>query len=111
MSIERNILLRATVETLIGLAADDGFSEAELLSALQARVPQTEVAADELSYDAAMRYERLQQIPFGEFKGCCVNQVPIDRLCCFADQEFVDGLRRYLKSARGRERIEKESGE
>ena len=109
MSIERNILLRSTVETLIGLAADEGFTEAELLSALHARLPQADVAADELSYDAAVRYERTTAMPYGEFCGAKIGDIAIERLCWYADQRFVDGLRRYLRSPRGRERIEKES--
>jgi len=48
-----------------------------------------------------------QPIPFGRFKGQPVDQVPLDMLEWYADQKFVDELRRYLRSSR----IQKEDEE
>lgn len=45
---------------------------------------------------------------FGEFAGTPVDDVPLDRLQWYADQEFVDNLRRYLKTARIRQEHERE---
>ena len=39
-------------------------------------------------------------IPFGEFRGKRIDEVPLDRLAWYADQTFVDDLRKYLASDR-----------
>ena len=39
-------------------------------------------------------------IPFGEFRGKRIGEVPLDRLCWYADTVFVDDLRKYLASDR-----------
>ena len=39
-------------------------------------------------------------IPYGEFRGLPVDQVPLERLEWYADQRFTDNLRRYLASRR-----------
>ncbi len=44
-----------------------------------------------------------RSMPFGEFVGVPIDDVPLDRLQWYADQEFVDNLRRYLKTARIRQ--------
>lgn len=41
-----------------------------------------------------------QPIPFGEFAGRRVDDVPLERLHWYADQRFTDDLRRYLRSGR-----------
>jgi hypothetical protein len=41
-----------------------------------------------------------ETMPFGEFAGMQVDAVPVDRLRWYADQFFVDDLRRYLESDR-----------
>ncbi len=41
-----------------------------------------------------------QLIPFGEFRTRRVDDVPLERLQWYADQTFVDDLRRYLNSDR-----------
>ncbi len=39
-------------------------------------------------------------VPFGEFVGRRVDDVPMERLRWYADQNFIDRLRRYLESDR-----------
>lgn len=46
-------------------------------------------------------------IPFGEFAGRRVDDVPLDRLEWYACQNFVDDLRRYLNA----DRIQRENDE
>lgn len=41
-----------------------------------------------------------ERLPFGEFVGQRVDDVPMDRLQWYADQTFTDDLRRYLESDR-----------
>jgi uncharacterized protein (DUF3820 family) len=41
-----------------------------------------------------------REVPFGEFRGRRVDEVPLERLLWYADQRFVDELRRYLHSSR-----------
>ena len=41
-----------------------------------------------------------QLMPYGEFAGKRVDDVPLERLAWYADQTFTDDLRRYLKSDR-----------
>ena len=40
------------------------------------------------------------RLPFGEFVGQRVDDVPMERLQWYADQTFTDELRRYLESDR-----------
>jgi hypothetical protein len=49
--------------------------------------------------DEAKAFGR-ELMPYGEFKGKAVDQVPLDRLCWYADQQFQRGLNRYLSSPR-----------
>ena len=39
-------------------------------------------------------------IPFGEFQGKRIDEVPLDRLVWYADQTLTNDLRRYLASDR-----------
>lgn len=41
-----------------------------------------------------------QLLPFGEYYGKRVDDVPLARLQWYADQTFIDDLRRYLDSKR-----------
>ena len=46
----------------------------------------------------AKRFGR-EEMPFGEFAGAkTIANVPLDRLRWYADQDFIDRLRRYLRS-------------
>lgn len=45
------------------------------------------------------RFEN-QLMPYGEFAGKSVKNVPLDRLQWYADQKFTDQLRLYLKSSK-----------
>lgn len=50
--------------------------------------------------DAELRRFGRELMPFGEFMGKRVDEVPLERLSWYADWSFVDQLRRYLKSER-----------
>lgn len=39
-----------------------------------------------------------ERMPFGEFAGFLVNDVPLNRLEWYSDQRFNEQIRRYLKS-------------
>lgn len=45
-------------------------------------------------------------MPFGEYQGVAVDQVPLERLEWYGDQSFTDDLRRYLQS----DRVTRETG-
>jgi hypothetical protein len=51
-----------------------------------------------LSDDEAVAWRRRTLVPFGEFRDQLVEHVPLDRLCWYADQHFIDELRKYLRS-------------
>lgn len=112
MSIERNVLIRSTVQAVVDLISEDGITEDELLKALQQRQPKQEepLPPEAFNDDQAKEFERLMRMPYGMHKGKKIIDVDINTLCWYADSRFNDNLRRYLKSARGRERIEKEVG-
>ena len=48
----------------------------------------------------AKAFGQQETMPFGEFAGMKVDDVPLDRLLWYADQTFTDDLRRYLESDR-----------
>jgi hypothetical protein len=52
-----------------------------------------------MSDGEVQRFER-EMIPFEAFRGKLVKDVPLERLQWYADQTFVDQLRRYLRSKR-----------
>lgn len=41
-----------------------------------------------------------QPMPYGQFQGKRIDEVPLDRLQWYADQSFTDDLRRYLTAER-----------
>jgi len=41
-----------------------------------------------------------QFMPFGEFEGVRIDEVPLDRLVWYAEQTFTEKLRRYIASRR-----------
>lgn len=47
-----------------------------------------------------------QLMPYGEFQGRRIDEVPLDRLQWYADQFFVDDLRRYLESRQIQKEVE-----
>lgn len=50
-----------------------------------------------MSGEEAKTFEE-QPMPFGEYKGCPIGTVPLDRLQWYANQQFTDELRRYITS-------------
>lgn len=56
-----------------------------------------EVSRTIMSREEAKTFEE-QPMPFGEYKGCPIGTVPLDRLQWYANQQFTDELRRYITS-------------
>ncbi len=50
--------------------------------------------------DAESRQFGAGVMPFGEYAGKRIDEVPLDRLEWYTEQSFVDSLRRYLRSRR-----------
>lgn len=50
-----------------------------------------------MSREEAKTFEE-QRMPFGEFQGSPIKDVPLDRLQWYANQQFTDELRRYITS-------------
>ncbi len=50
-----------------------------------------------MSREEAKTFEE-QPMSFGEYKGCPIGTVPLDRLQWYANQQFTDELRRYITS-------------
>lgn len=123
MSVSENMTVRDALDTVLGLAAD----EIELLLVSKEGCDRfwrvlAASAADRVSKkrrpalpvpvgsptrkltDKQARSFGRTLVPFGEFAGKPVDDVPLERLHWYADQTFVDDLRRYLDSDRvGRE--------
>jgi uncharacterized protein (DUF3820 family) len=57
--------------------------------------PQVVNGVEAFTNEEAAEFGR-RPIPFGEYRDVQVKDVPIERLCWYADQRFTDGLRRYL---------------
>jgi hypothetical protein len=65
-------------------------------------------ALDAMTDEEARLFEVRWTMPFGEYTGHKIKDVPLERLCWYADQRFNDALRRYLRSPRIRAEIERE---
>ena len=119
MTIEENVAITKTVQLILGLAKDEVeltlFSEEgqarfwDLLarSAMQwsgPRFPEYQSKPKKKEpgrmTDKEARLFGKERIPFGEFVGKQVDQIPLERLRWYSDQTFVDDLRRYLDSGR-----------
>lgn len=109
ISIEANIAARLAAEQVAELA--DGEAEnhgrrfwSELLRIIRDRLPpplvQKKASVQMMSDQEAGLFGRTERVPFGEFVGKRVDDVPLERLQWYADQTFVDDLRRYLQSDR-----------
>ena len=59
-----------------------------------------EYKPDKMTDQEARAFGQQETMPFGEFAGMRVDEVPLDRLLWYADQSFTDDLRRYLESNR-----------
>lgn len=109
-SISANIAARLAAELIAELA--DGEAEnhgnrfwMELARIINAHVPfpavrgKTEKQIPMTDKEARL-FGQHTLMPFGEFSGRKVDEVPINRLEWYAEQDFVDQLRRYLASDR-----------
>lgn len=63
---------------------------------------------DECMSDGEVQRFDKELVPFEAFRGKMVKDVPLDRLEWYADQTFVDQLRRYLRSKRVKHEAENE---
>lgn len=116
MGIEDNIAARLAAEQIAGLADDeakiygDRFWK-ELASIINAHVPfpavrrNTEKAGPMCDKESRL-FGQQTLMPFGEFAGMKIDDVPLGRLEWYADQTFMEGLRRYLQS----DRVKQERG-
>ncbi len=66
---------------------------------LEARRPKPPDPKGPMTEAEAARFE-VGPVPFGEFVGRQAGDVPLERLEWYADQRWVDDLRRYLASRR-----------
>jgi hypothetical protein len=111
-SIKKNIRLRRGAEEVHELAEticqEGGWKDGEVqrfweelgkLVALHLPDRGSDSRFREMAEDEAKRFGQ-EQMPFGEFAGMQVDQVPLERLQWYANQTFTDDLRRYLDSDR-----------
>lgn len=64
-----------------------------------------EVAVSRMSDKQAKKFEK-DRMPFGEYQGKQVKEVPLERLEWYAQQDFIDRVRSYLLSKRVREEMD-----
>jgi hypothetical protein len=113
VGIERNIEVRKTAELVFSLLEDSAGEIPDerdrrrywgiLLKLVGDKIPQGRELAE--SCRGAMDDQESRQfgrlpMPFGEYRGRPVDEVPLDRLEWYATQQFIDDLRRYLRSRR-----------
>lgn len=113
-TIAANIKARYAAEVIADLIDEEAKVHGkrlweQIMSIASAHVPPPRLRKEKTGpmTDGEAKLFGKQTIPFGEFAGTPVDSVPLDRLRWYADQRFVDELRRYLRSAR----IESEDGE
>jgi len=112
-AVKRNIEIRQAAELafelVLTVAEENGcrgsrkFWEPVYVK-VQNRLPKPEVKvkgkpSKKMTDEESKRFGK-ELIPFGEFQGKSIDEVPLDRLWWYADQTFVDDLRRYLQSDR-----------
>jgi len=107
--IEGNIAARRAAEQVASLAEEEGriygqrFWE-ELVRIAVSHLPQTTASKSDTKTgpmtDAEAKLFGSQSMPFGEFAGMKIDNVPLPRLEWYAEQDFVDQLRRYMQSNR-----------
>ena len=66
----------------------------------QSEEPTKAVIPSKMTDVESRRFGQGERMPFGEFVGEKVDEVPKDRLEWYAGQTFTDDLRRYLRSDR-----------
>ena len=114
MGIEDNVAEHQRAEEVHALACTEGSGDRywrKLYELVAKHVPPPPKRAkaklkDVKMTDAEAKRFGLQLIPFGEFMGMRVDDVPMERLVWYGDQRWIDELRRYLKSDRIRGEVE-----
>ena len=111
--LAKNVAARMAAESLMDLAREEGQKHGSRYWLLLAGMidvhlpkPTEKVEKTKKAPMTAMEAKRFgkRTIPFGQFVGKMIDDVPLERLQWYADQTFVDDLRRYLESDRvGRE--------
>jgi hypothetical protein len=97
---------RKEAEAFIALCAENGEAFMEgVRAAFQATMPKQPEARLTMGDDESKRFEATY-IGFGQHQGLTYGDVPIDYLTWIADKAI--DLQAYLRSDRGRNRIEKE---
>lgn len=109
-SIEANIAARLAAEQIAELADGEAKNHGnrfwkELASIINAHVPFPAVRrnakkAGPMCDKESRVFGQQMLMPFGEFAGMKIDDVPLGRLEWYADQTFTDDLRRYLQSER-----------
>ncbi len=109
MSVEKNLKARLAAEQVAELADGEAVIHGrrfwrELAKIVMAHVPMPKPSyAKRTVVPMDSKRARLfgsTRLPFGEFAGQRVDDVPMERLQWYADQTFTDDLRRYLESDR-----------
>lgn len=67
----------------------------ELIQERHCRTPESNPQL--MTHEQVREFEK-RHMPFGHYVGTPVKDVPLERLQWYADQDFTDDLRRYLKS-------------
>jgi hypothetical protein len=110
MGIEENLKARLAAKEIMEWASDEAFKHGDRLWEELARLVSLELPSKQelprsrsplqpMADIEAKRFGK-QLMPYGEFSGWRVDNVPLERLAWYADQTFTDDLRRYLKSER-----------
>ncbi len=115
MTIEQNIVAREAVEEVVefaleivldrdfpvGAEYEQRFWE-ELARLVDERLPEPKEKSEKATRmnEATARRFGCDLMPYGEFAGKPIDEVPLDRLMWYADQTFTDDLRLYLESER-----------
>jgi len=104
--IEENTEARRSAETICGLAEYEAAKHGGRFWDCLARMiskhtsPKEEIKRLGPMSDQETKAFGSERMPFGEFAGKRIDDIPLDRLRWYADQIFIDELRRYLESDR-----------
>ena len=62
---------------------------------------------DAMTDEESIRFEQ-RPMPFGQLQGIAIKNVSLKQLCWYADQRFLDELRRYLRAPRIQRELNRE---
>jgi len=110
-SVEDNIKARYAAEVIATLADEEAKTHGfrfwqELAKIVNSHVPdpfqRSGVRVDPMTDEEARSWGRKTSMPYGEYKGVMVDEVPLTRLDWYAEQTFQRDLKRYLASGRAK---------